>query len=82
MGPTVFTDPVITWVAATMLLGIVAALALARDVRKRSRAAKSRSRTRLAHIQQKQARSRPRNGPTRLVGPFSYWVSTIPQEGP
>lgn len=55
MGPTVFTDPVITWVAATMLLGIVAALALARDVRKRSRAAKSRSRTRLAHIQQKQA---------------------------
>lgn len=42
MGLTVFSDPLINWVAGAMLLGIVAALALARDVRKRSRASKPR----------------------------------------
>lgn len=42
MGPTVFSDPFINWVAGAMLLGIIAALALAHDARKRSRAGKHR----------------------------------------
>ncbi|MBI2770531.1 MAG: hypothetical protein HYX47_12970 [Burkholderiales bacterium] len=42
MGQIVFSDPLINWVAGAMLLGIVAALALARDAHKRSRASKPR----------------------------------------
>jgi len=37
MGLTVFSDPFINWVAGAMLLGIIAALALAHDAKAQSR---------------------------------------------
>jgi hypothetical protein len=46
---SMFSDPLTSWVAAVMLVGIVGALLLAADARKRAREGKLRHQARAAH---------------------------------